>query len=131
LEVEKGQAELRKALDAKEAELAKVRAEWEVERKKRTDVTKLREELREAQADVKALRRRNGVLRGNVDIARQGERRMLDAFEMLNAEMKKSKDTWKRIQTRMVSDVERAHEDNGKLAQGLENRNVVMEKLAQ
>jgi hypothetical protein len=41
---------------------------------------------------------------------------MLEAFEMLNAEMKKSKDTWKHIQTRLVSDVERAHEDKGKLA---------------
>jgi chromosome segregation ATPase len=105
--------------------------ELEVERRKRTDVTKLREELREAQADVKELRRWNGVLRGDVDIARQGERRMSDAFEMLNAKMNKSKDTWKRIQTRLVSDMERAHKDNGKLAQALENWNAEMEKLAQ
>jgi DNA repair exonuclease SbcCD ATPase subunit len=56
---------------------------------------------------------------------------MSDAFEMLNAEMKKSKDTWKRIQTRLVADVEQAHEDNGKLAKALENRNAAMEKLAQ
>jgi hypothetical protein len=31
---------------------------------------------------------------------------MSDAFEMLNAEMKKSKESWKRIQTRLMADVE-------------------------
>jgi FtsZ-binding cell division protein ZapB len=56
---------------------------------------------------------------------------MLGTFEMLNAEMKKSKDTWKRIQTRLVTDVERAHEDNGKLTQALANRNEETEKLMQ
>jgi hypothetical protein len=130
-EAEKGQVELRKALEAKDTELAKVRVELEIECRKRTDVTKLREELREAQADVKALRRRNGVLRNDVDIARQGERRMSDAFEMLNAEMKNSKDTWKCIQTRLVTGVERAHKDNGKLTQALANRNTETKKLAQ
>jgi chromosome segregation ATPase len=54
-EAEKGQAGLRKPLEAKDAELAKVRAELEVKRRKCTDVEKLREELREAQADIKSL----------------------------------------------------------------------------
>jgi predicted RNase H-like nuclease (RuvC/YqgF family) len=45
-EVEKGQVELRKALEAKDAGLARVRAELEHERRKHTEVTKLREELR-------------------------------------------------------------------------------------
>jgi hypothetical protein len=62
--------ELRKALEAKDTELKNVRAELDIECRKHTDVTKLREKLREAQADVKALRRRNEVLRGDVDIAR-------------------------------------------------------------
>jgi multidrug efflux pump subunit AcrA (membrane-fusion protein) len=53
LEAEKGQAKLRKALEAKDAELVKVETELEVERRKRTNVDKLREELREAQTDVK------------------------------------------------------------------------------
>jgi chromosome segregation ATPase len=118
-------------LEVKDAELAKVRAELENERMKRTEVNKLREEVREAQADVKSLRRQNGVLKDDLDASWQNEKRMSDAFEMLNAEMKKSKDTWKRIQTRLVSDVERAHEDNGKLAQALAHRNAEMEKLAQ
>jgi hypothetical protein len=43
-EAKKGQAELRKALETKDAELAKVRAELENERRKRTDVTKLHDE---------------------------------------------------------------------------------------
>jgi septal ring factor EnvC (AmiA/AmiB activator) len=96
-EAKKGQVELRKALEAKDAELAKVRAELEVERRTHTNVTQLCEELREAQADVKSLRRRNGVLKGDVDMARQNEKRMSEAFEMLNVEMKKSKDMWNRI----------------------------------
>jgi hypothetical protein len=45
-EAEKGQVELRKALEAKDVELAKVRAELEVEQRTRTNVTQLREELR-------------------------------------------------------------------------------------
>jgi hypothetical protein len=56
-EAEDGRAELRKALEAKDTELAKVRAELDAERRKRTDVDTLREELRKAQADVKSLRR--------------------------------------------------------------------------
>jgi chromosome segregation ATPase len=123
--------ELQKVLEEKDAELAKVRAELEIECRKRTDVTKLREELREAQADVKSLRHQNGVLKGDVDADRQNEKRMSDAFEMLNVEMKKSKDTWKRIQNRLMSGVERAHEDNGRLAQALADQNAETEKLAQ
>jgi chromosome segregation ATPase len=49
---------------------------------------------------------------------------------MLNAEMKKSNDTWKRIQTRLVADVEQTTKDNGKLTQALENQHAAMEKLA-
>jgi hypothetical protein len=56
-----------------------------------------------------------------VDAAQQNEKRMSDAFEMRKVEMKKSKDTWKRIRTHLVTDVERAHEDNVKLTQALAN----------
>jgi predicted Holliday junction resolvase-like endonuclease len=70
-------------------------------------------------------------LKGDVDTARQNEKRMSDAFKMLNAEMKKSKDTWKRIQTRLVVDVEQVHEENSKFTKALENRHAAMEKLAQ
>jgi hypothetical protein len=56
---------------------------------------------------------------------------MSDAFEMLNAEMKKSKEMWNRIQSRLVADVEQTTLDNGKLTQALEKRRAAMEKLAQ
>jgi hypothetical protein len=61
-ESEKGQAELRKALEAKDAELAKVRVDLEAERRSRTNAKQLRRELREMQADVKSLRRRVGIV---------------------------------------------------------------------
>jgi hypothetical protein len=84
-EAEKGQAELQKTLEAKDAELATVRAEMETERRARTNTEQLRRELREAQAEVKSLRRQIGVLRGDVDEARRNER-MSTAFELLTAE---------------------------------------------
>jgi hypothetical protein len=56
---------------------------------------------------------------------------MLDAFEMLNAEMQKSKDTWKHIQSRLVADVERAHEENYKMTQSMASQNAETEKLKQ
>jgi chromosome segregation ATPase len=70
-------------------------------------------------------------LKGDVDTAWQNKKRMSEAFKMLNAEMKKSKDSWKRIQTRLVADVEQTTKDNGYLTQALENRHAAMEKLAQ
>jgi hypothetical protein len=50
---------------------------------------------------------------------------MSDAFEVLNVEMQKSKDTWKRIQSRLVADVEHAHEENVRLTQAMAGRNAV------
>jgi chromosome segregation ATPase len=73
-EAEKGQAELRQALEAKDVELAAVRSDLEAKRRKRTNVEQLCEDLGKAQADVKSLRRRNKVLRGDVDEARQNEK---------------------------------------------------------
>jgi beta-glucosidase-like glycosyl hydrolase len=97
-EAEKGQAELRQALAAKEAELAASRAELADKRRERGSTDQLREELRRAQANVKSLRRRNGVLRGDVDEARQNEKRMSDAFEVMKSELDKKKERWKLIQ---------------------------------
>jgi predicted nuclease with TOPRIM domain len=71
---EKGQVELRQALVAKEAELAATRAELEDERRQWAGTDQLREELRKALDDVKSLRRRNGVLRKDVDEARYNEK---------------------------------------------------------
>jgi chromosome segregation ATPase len=127
-EAEEGQAELRKALEAKDTELAKVRAELDAERKKRTDMDRLREELRTAQADVKSLRRRNGVLRSDVDAARQNEKRKIDA---LTAKMAESKATWTRTQTHLVAEVERTNEENNKLKLAMASLNAETGKLKQ
>jgi FtsZ-binding cell division protein ZapB len=56
---------------------------------------------------------------------------MSDAFEVLNAEMQKSKDTWKRFQSRLVADMEGAQEENGRLTQAMASRNAETEKLKQ
>jgi predicted nucleic acid-binding Zn-ribbon protein len=120
---------LRQALEAKDAELAAVRSELEAERRKRTNAKQLREDLRKAQPHVKSLRRRNGILRGDVDEARQNEKRMSDVFEVLNGEMEKSKEQWKCIQKGLVEEVERTNEVNGRLKQARASRNAETDKL--
>jgi chromosome segregation ATPase len=68
-EAEKGQAELRKALAAKEAELVAVRQEAAEERRRGTNANYLRGKLRNAEADIRSLQRRNGILRSDVTAA--------------------------------------------------------------
>jgi hypothetical protein len=60
--------------------------ELDAKRRSRTNAEKLHQELWEAQAEVKSLRRRNGVLRGDVDEAQRNEQRMSNAFEVLKVE---------------------------------------------
>jgi hypothetical protein len=48
---EKGQAELRKALEAKDTELSKVRADLDAERRNCTNMEQLRSQFRKAQVD--------------------------------------------------------------------------------
>jgi hypothetical protein len=50
---------------------------------------------------------------------------------MLNEEQQKSKDTWKRIQTRLVADVESTTEENGRFKKVVESLNVETKKLKQ
>jgi predicted RNase H-like nuclease (RuvC/YqgF family) len=54
-EAQEGQTELQKALEAKDMELSRVRAELTAEWQNRTEVDRLHEELRRAQPDVKSL----------------------------------------------------------------------------
>jgi chromosome segregation ATPase len=115
-------------LEAKDTELAKVRAELDAERGKRTDMDILREELRKAQADVKSVRRRNAVLRSDVDEARQNEKRKIDA---LTAEMVQSKAAWTRTQTHLVADVECTNEENNRLKMVMASLNAESGKLKQ
>jgi hypothetical protein len=49
---------------------------------------------------------------------------------VLNAKQQ-NKETWKRIQTRLVADVERTTEENGRLKQVLDSLNVETKKLKQ
>jgi hypothetical protein len=85
-EAEKGQAELRKVLEAKDAELTKVRADLDAEFRNRTNTEQLHRDLREARTNVKSLKQQVGILRGDVDEARWNEQRISDAFTMLNEE---------------------------------------------
>jgi hypothetical protein len=70
-EAKKEQVELRQAMDAKDTELAKVRAELEAERRSHTNVEKLRSQLRDAQANARSFKRRIGVLKDGVEEARR------------------------------------------------------------
>jgi galactokinase len=82
---------------SEDMELSRVRAELTAERQNRTQVDRLCKELWRAQADVKSLRCRNGILRSDVDEARQNEKRMSDAFEVIKAELDESKERWKEV----------------------------------
>jgi chromosome segregation ATPase len=95
-EAEEGQTALRKALEAKDMELSKVQADLTAARQNRTEVDRLWEELRRAQADVKSLRRQNGILRSDVDEARQNEKRMSDAFEVIKTELTRARNVGRR-----------------------------------
>jgi chromosome segregation ATPase len=103
----------------------------EAERRALTNTEQLRCELREAQAEVKSLRQRIEVLRGDVDEAWRNEQRMSTAFELLTAEQQKRKETWKRIQTRFVADIESTTEENGRLKQAVDSLNAETKKLKQ
>jgi hypothetical protein len=61
-EAEKGQVELRKALAEKEAELVAAHKELAEERRRDADTNHLRGKLRTAEADIRSLQRRNGIL---------------------------------------------------------------------
>jgi hypothetical protein len=58
-------------LDAKDAELAKVWAELEAERRARTNAEKLRGQLTKAQTDVKSFKKRLGMAKADAEEARK------------------------------------------------------------
>jgi hypothetical protein len=65
----------------------------------------------------------------NVEEARQEAQKMSDAFAILTEEQKKSKAEWKRIQTRLMADVESTAEENGRLKQAVESLTAETTKL--
>jgi hypothetical protein len=50
-----------------------------------------------------------------VDDAQHNEKLMSDAFEVLSAEAQKTKETWKRNQSRLVAELEHTNEENARL----------------
>jgi predicted nucleic acid-binding Zn-ribbon protein len=96
-------------MDAKDADLAKVRAELEAERRARTNAEQLRGQLKDAQADVKSFKRRLGVAKEDVAKARNERneaRKISYAFQILQEKQRKRSAEWKQIQTRLTVDVE-------------------------
>jgi predicted nucleic acid-binding Zn-ribbon protein len=77
------------------------------------------------------LKQRVGILRGDADEARQDAEKRSDAFSMLNEEYQQNKEKWKRIQTRLVADVESTTEENGRLKKVVDSLNPEMKKLKQ
>jgi hypothetical protein len=88
-EVEKEQSRIQRAVEERDAELAKVRAELKPERKALTDVERLRGQLTEAQADVKLLKWRLGMTKMGAEKAGMETRKISDAFHILQEEQKK------------------------------------------
>jgi hypothetical protein len=82
----KEQVALRQALDAKDAELAKVWAKLEAERRARTNAKKLHGQLTEVQADVKSFKRRLGVAKEDAEEAKKEAQKISDAFQILQEE---------------------------------------------
>jgi multidrug resistance efflux pump len=67
-------------VEERDAELAKVRAELDVERRARTDAERLRGQLTAAQANVKSLKRRLGVAKTDAEEAGREAQKISDAF---------------------------------------------------
>jgi chromosome segregation ATPase len=127
-EAEKGQAELRKALAAKEAELVAVHQEAAEERQRSTDTNYLRGKLRNAEADIRSLQRRNGILRSDVTEARSKEKIMETTIADMKTDMEYMRERWERVQSRLVAEVERTKEENARLTQALSDKQAKAQK---
>jgi chromosome segregation ATPase len=130
-EAKKGQAELRKALADKEAELAAARKEVVQERRRSADTNHIREKLRIAQSDVKSLQRRHGILRTDLEEAHSKEKQMTRAFEVMKTEMDQIRERWEQVQAWLVSEVERTNEENTRLKQAMTVQNAELDKVRQ
>jgi predicted nucleic acid-binding Zn-ribbon protein len=86
-EAEKGQVELRKALVDKEAELVAAHREMAEERRRGADTEYLRGKLRTAEADIRSLQRRHGILRSDLEEARSKEKQREKAFDGMKTDM--------------------------------------------
>jgi hypothetical protein len=96
-EAEKGQAELRKALAAKEAELVAVHQEAAEERRRGTDTNHVRGRLRTAKEDIRSLQRRNGILRSDITEARSKEKQMEATIAGMKTDMEQLRKRWEQV----------------------------------
>jgi chromosome segregation ATPase len=97
MEVEKGQVELRKALADKEAELVAAHREVAEEHRKGADTNHLQGKLRTAEADIRSLQRRHGILRTDLEEARSKEKQMEEAFDGMKTDMDQLRKRWEQV----------------------------------
>jgi chromosome segregation ATPase len=128
-EAEKGQVELRKALADKEAELVAAHKEFSEERRRSADTNHLRGKLRTAEADIRSLQRRHGILRTNLEEAHAKEKQMTRAFEVMKMDMDQLREHWEQVQSQLVAEVERTNEENTGLKQAMTNQNAELDKV--
>jgi DNA repair exonuclease SbcCD ATPase subunit len=114
-EAEKGQAELRKALAEKEAELVAAHKEVAEERRRGADSNHLWGRLRTAEEDIRSLQRRNGVLRNDLTEARSKEKQMEAAIAGMKTDMEQLWKRWEQVESRLVAEVERTNAENARL----------------
>jgi chromosome segregation ATPase len=127
-EAEKGQVELRKALVEKEAELVAAHREAAEERRRGADTSYLQGKLRTAEADIKSLQRRHGMLRFDIDEARSKEKQMEKALNGMKTDMEQQRKRWKQVQARLVAEVERTNAENAGLHQAMSEQQAELDK---
>jgi hypothetical protein len=86
-EAENVQVELWKELAEKEAELVAAHKEVAEEHRRGADTNQLRGKLRTAEADMRSLQPRHGILRSDLEEARSKEKQMEKAFDGMKTDM--------------------------------------------
>jgi chromosome segregation ATPase len=127
-ETEKGQVELRKALAEKEAELVAAHKEVPEERRRGADTNHLRGKLRTAEADIKSLQCRNGILRSDLEEARSQEKQMEKEFNGMKTDMDQLRKRWEQVQSQLVAEVEHTNAENARLNQAMTDQQAELDK---
>jgi DNA repair exonuclease SbcCD ATPase subunit len=127
-EAEKGQAELRKALAAKEAELVVAHRVVAEECRRSANANHLRGKLRTTEEDIRSLQRRNGILRSDLEQARSKEKQMEKAFDGMRTDMEQLRKRWEQVQARLVAKVERTNAENARLHQAMSDQQAELDK---
>jgi uncharacterized protein YdhG (YjbR/CyaY superfamily) len=118
-EAEKGQEELRKALADKEAE----------ERRRSADTNHLLGKLRIAEADIRSLQRRHGILRTDLEEARSKEKHMEKAFDVMKTDMDQLRKRWEQVQSWLVAEVEPTNAENVRQNKVMKDQQAELDKV--